>query len=158
MKIIVPIVLFIVILFTACSPSAIYKEDFDVDENGWNYTDTLSYQFDILNEHENYNLLINLKYNKSYKYNNIFFFVDIEAPNLQNYRDTIECIMANPSGRWLGKISGDYVEHQFMYRYKVNFPEKGNYRVKIQQAMRDSLLKKIASVGIELRTFEELKK
>ncbi len=146
------------ILLWSCSNTTVYEQDFDVDETAWHYNDTLSFNFEIENPNQNYNLLINLKYLKTYKYRNIFFFVDVIAPENQIYRDTIECIMASPTGKWLGKSSGDYIQHQFMYRYNVNFPEKGTYRINIQQAMRDSLLPKISKLGLELQKFVEPKK
>ena len=146
----------ITFLLIACSNSTIYEKNIEVNEKGWNYKDTLKYKFNIQNPQQNYNLLIHLKYLNTYTYSNLFFFVDVIDPENNKYRDTIECIMATPKGRWLGEKSGNYIEHEFMYRYNVNFPKKGNYKIKLQQAMRDTILKKISSVGLELRKFEKL--
>jgi len=148
----------ILFVFWSCSNSTVYKKDFDIDEKGWDYKDVLEFDFDIENPKQNYNLLINLKYNKTYNYNNLFFFVDIIDSENTVKRDTIECIMAAPNGKWMGEISGDYVEHQFMYGYNVNFPTKGIYKIQLQQAMRDTMLKKISKVGLELQEFVEIKK
>lgn len=141
----------------SCSNNAVYKQDFDVNEDGWDYKDSLIFNFDNENPNQNYNLLLNLKYSKTYSYNNIFFFVDIIDSENQVNRDTIECFMANPQGKWLGKSAGDFIEHQFMYRYNVYLPVKGEYQIIIQQAMRDTLLRKVSSVGIELQEFKERK-
>ena len=143
------------VLFWACSNPTVYKKTLKVDEKGWDFRDTLNYKFDIQSPNQNYNLLINLKYLNTYAYSNLYFFVDVVDPQKQKYRDTIECIMATPSGRWMGKASGDYIEHKFIYRYKVNFPKKGEYQIKLQHGMRDTLLKKISEVGIELQDFQE---
>ena len=145
----------LMVFLLSCSNSTLYKQDYTVDESGWDYKDTLEYQFDIHDTLQSYNLLINLKYRDTYAYSNLYFFVDVIDPQNQKYRDTIECIMATPQGRWLGKQSGDYIEHRFLYRYNVNFPKSGQYRIYLQQAMRDTLLKKISSVGIELQKFKE---
>ena len=141
----------------SCSNSTVYKQDIKVNEQAWDYKNQLSYELELNDIHQNYNLLINLKYLKTYSYNNIFFFVDIIDPEEVIYRDTIECPMAWPSGKWMGESSGDYIEQQLIYRPNIHFPIKGTYQVKIQQAMRDTLLKKISSIGIELQEFEEIK-
>ena len=150
--------LIIAVAISSCSNYTVYKQDFDVDESGWSYMDSLSFKFDIEDPNQNYNLLLNLKYHKLYSYSNIHFFVDVTDSENQVYRDTIECFMANPQGKWLGKSAGDYIEHQFMYRYNVNLPVKGEYQIVIQQAMRDTLLKRISSLGLELQEYNEVKR
>ncbi len=149
--------IFVVILFSlwSCTNPVIYKSDININENGWSYRDTLKYNFSSHNIHQNYNLLISLKYSNTYAYSNLYIFVDVVDPENKKLRDTIECIMAAPSGRWLGNSSGDYLEHRFVYRYNINFPKEGEYQIKFQQAMRDTILKEILAVGIELRNFEE---
>lgn len=147
--------LFIASIFYSCINSSIYKANIEVNQNGWNYHDHLKYEFNIEDIQNNYNLLINLNFLKTYKYNNLFFFVDVKDPENKTYRDTIECILAIPNGKWIGNISGDLVSQQLTYRYNVNFPIKGQYKIEIQHAMRDSLLRNVTSVGLELNYFEE---
>ena len=146
-------ILLSVLLFFSCSNKTVFEQKFLVEEDGWNLQDSLKYQFDTDDVKQNYNLLINLKYKKTYSYSNIFFFVDVIDPEKETLRDTIECVMAMPSGKWLGRNSGDYIEQQLVYRYKVNFPKEGQYQIILQHAMRDSLLKKVSSVGLELQEF-----
>ncbi len=141
----------------SCSNSTIYKQDIKVDEQGWDYKNQLIYDLEFDDTHQSYNLILNLKFLKSYSYNNILFFVDVVDPDKTTLRDTIECPMAWPSGKWMGESSGDYIEQQLLYRPNIHFPIQGTYQVKIQQAMRDTLLKKISSIGIELQEVEEIK-
>ncbi len=148
-----PIVIFIASAFfiLGCSDKTIFDSSYEVDELAWDFNKTLSYNIPIEDSLQPYDLMLNLKYRKTYPYRNIYFFVDVEAPSKTNYRDTIECILETPLGYSLGKVADDEVELELMYRYNIHFPEIGLYNIRIQHAMRDTLLKGIKSVGVKLR-------
>ena len=148
---------FVAVFLFSCSSKTVFEKAVEVEEKGWHYKNILDYQFSIENSQQDFTLFLNLEYLKSYAYSNIIFFVDVIDPNEGVLRDTIECILSTPTGKMLGDVSGDEVDHQFVYRPRVNFPVKGEYQIKIQHAMRDTLLKKMNSVGIELREFEEFR-
>ena len=143
------------IILWSCSEPAVYEKTYSVDENAWNYNDTLLFEFDINNINEKYNLIVDLKYKNTYSYSNLFFFVDIKDPENIIKKDTIECFLALPNGKWLGKESGDYIEQQLLLKYNVNFPKKGHYSIMFKHAMRDTLLKKVSKVGLELHKYSE---
>ena len=149
------VLILLVLTIWSCSNSSVYEQNFDIDEKGWDYKDTLDFEFKIDNPKQNYNLFINLKFNKSYSYRNVFFFVDIKNPQEKVLRDTIELPLASSTGKWLGEVSGDYVEQKLVFRLNTSFPIKGDYRIKIQQAMRDTFLQKISMVGMELKEYTE---
>ena len=152
---IVTIGVFVITLYS-CSDDSIYKQSFPINEKAWNYHDTLSFNLDIQQNKQAYNLIINLEHKDTYKYKNIFFFVDIIGPT-KTYRDTIECIMANTKGRWLASNNGDKFTHHFMYRHNTVFPEKGHYTIVLEQAMRDTSLQAITAIGLELIKYQAKK-
>ena len=149
------VLVLLVLTIWSCSNSSVYEQNFDVDEKGWSYKDPLNFEFKIDDSKQNYNLFINLKFNKSYSYRNVFFFVDIQDPQEKVLRDTIELPLASSTGKWLGEMSGDYVEQKLVFRLNISFPIEGDYRIKIQQAMRDTFLQKISMVGMELKEYTE---
>ena len=146
----------IVLLFIAivsCSNNTVYEKTFPINKKGWNYHNKLLFPLEIKNNKQAYDLIINLKHEKNYKYNNIFFFVDIIGPT-QSFRDTIECIMANWKGKWLGDAEGNEIVHHFRYRSNIVFPETGAYTIKLEQAMRDTSLQAITEVGLQLNKYQ----
>lgn len=151
------ILVILAVFFWSCSNKTFFKEAIEVDEKGWDLKKVLDFNFSIEDNKQDYTLILNLKHLESYSYNNIFFFVDVIDPNKKVQRDTIQCFLSMSTGKMLGDVSGDEVELQLIYRPKVNFPVKGAYQIKIQHAMRDTLLKKMSSIGIELREFEEFR-
>jgi gliding motility-associated lipoprotein GldH len=141
-------------IFVSCGNGVMYQKYVDYSDKGMSMADTVDFDFVVENPNEKFNLILNLEYLKTYPYQNVFFFVDILGPEDLYYRDTIECILANPSGKWLGDVSGELVNQDLMYRYNTYFPAKGAYKIKVQHAMRDSVLVAMRSFRIELREFE----
>jgi gliding motility-associated lipoprotein GldH len=144
----------IIIVLYACGPNVEFKQMQLVEASGWDMNDTLLFDLPIEHTQQSYNLLLNLDYETSFAYSNLFFFVDVTDPKKETYRDTIECILALPNGKWLGDVSGEKVEQSLIYRYNINFPDKGTYKIALQHAMRDTVLKHVNAIGFELRDFE----
>jgi gliding motility-associated lipoprotein GldH len=71
-------------------------------------------------------------------------------------RDTVECRMADPTGRWYGKGTGFIfagpltVAARVLYRHGSRFPAAGDYRIRLEQAMRTERLERGAGCGGEL--------
>jgi len=57
-------------------------------------------------------------------------------PNGKVLKDTLEYQMAKPSGEFLGEGFSDIKENKLWYKEGVVFNESGEYKIKIQQAMR----------------------
>ena len=149
--------LFITLSLLSCTDSVVYEDKFSVNENAWNYKDSLVFGFDVDDVNQSYNLLVDLKFKNTYPYSNLFFFVDITDPRNVLKRDTIECFLALSNGKWIGEESGGYVEQKLILKYNVNFPQKGHYGIVFKHAMRDTLLKKVSEVGLELHKYSESK-
>ncbi len=146
-----------VLLFSGCSNKTYFDSTTSVDESGWDFSNILSYDIPIQDTIEHYDLILSLEYQKNYPYRNIFFFVDVEAPSKATYRDTIECLLGTPSGYLLGEESGDAINQDLIYRQNIHFPQKGIYKIRVQHAMRDTLLHGFRSVGIKLLEHSENK-
>jgi gliding motility-associated lipoprotein GldH len=77
-------------------------------------------------------------------------FVEIEQPGGEVLRDTFEIVVADPSGRWLGKGFGGIKTLQTLYRRDVYFPVPGEYTISLQHGMREDVLTGIHDVGIRI--------
>jgi gliding motility-associated lipoprotein GldH len=93
---------------------------------------------------------MNVRNNEEYPYSNIYFFINTILPDGKSARDTIECILANVRGKWLGKGMGSLKESNHLIRNNLHFPNSGTYRMEIEQAMRIDELTGIKDIGIEL--------
>ena len=53
-------------------------------------------------------------------------------------------------GNWNGDKSGIVVNFNHLLYKSIKFPLKGNYKFKVIQAMRDTILKDVISVGLKI--------
>ena len=70
-------------------------------------------------------------------------------PSGQQARDTVNLILAEPDGLWLGSGTGKHRELRLLYREKIRFSEPGTYTFTLEQAMRTSKLP-VSEAGIRI--------
>ena len=63
-----------------------------------------------------FNYLIGLRNNNDYLYANIFFFVDVESPDGERQIDTLQYLLAEPGGKWLGSGVGEIKFNLFKFK------------------------------------------
>jgi hypothetical protein len=126
-------------LFVACNNSVIYDNSKDIEDGVWNVNDAKSFSVNIDDSLKAYN-----------------FFMKIKYPNGEISVDTIECFLADKTGKWLGSGIGKYRDNQIMIRQKGLFPMTGNYEFILQHGMRteDGNISGIYSVGIRISEFK----
>jgi gliding motility-associated lipoprotein GldH len=75
-------------------------------------------------------------------------------PNGKFSTDTLECILADEKGKWLGKGLGDIYDNQIPFKRNVRFPQAGTYVFEIQQGMRSDNIPLIMDVGLRIEKAE----
>ena len=96
-----------------------------------------------------YEIQILLRHTSQYPYQNLWLFVDEYAGDMHIQRDTIEAMLADDYGRWLGNGINRYTL-PLMYEADYHFISKDNSRLTIQQGMRTEWLTGITDVGIKV--------
>jgi gliding motility-associated lipoprotein GldH len=96
------------------------------------------------------NIYINVRNTTDYSNCNLFLFITATAPSGATKIDTVECYLADDQGKWLGRGFGYIRDNRIPYKRNVRFPQMGNYKFEIKQAMRTDDLKGITSIGIRI--------
>ena len=102
---------------------------------------------DTLNK---YNIFVTVRNADSYEFNNLYLFIDIKSPMRVVERDTMECMLANPDGKWLGNGLGDIWDNKFLFKRNVKFRKPGVYEFVLTQAMRVDSLPMIMDAGLSI--------
>jgi len=140
----------IFLLITACDTNRVFEENRDFTAESWNRDSILVFNIDISDTLAVYNIYLNSRITGQYEFSNMYLFIDTELPNNQNLRDTVECILKEPSGKMLGKGFGNVWSNKIPYRKHIRFPYSGNYKFTIEQAMRVDELKHVLDAGIRI--------
>ena len=83
----------------------------------------------------------------------IFGFLSI-SNNPTEREDKFEITLADPAGKWLGGGFGGLKTREVIFRRNVFFPVSGNYKITIQQGMREDVLTGISDVGVRIEKLE----
>ena len=119
----------------------------------WDKNNTQKFEIKINNYQTPKKLIFVVRNNNEYPYANLRVFAtikDAKKKNKKNKMDTLNYILAEPNGMWLGKGVGETKEILFQYKKGYKFPKNGIYTIEVQHAMRDSHLKGIEDFGIKI--------
>lgn len=144
------IIISFLIILSSCSSETIYNSSFDLPESGWYKDEAVAFEVPITDTLLHYDFGISIRNTTDYRYSNLYLFLNTEFPNGNVSRDTIECILADKQGMWLGKGWSDIKENNIVLNSNFVFPLKGKYKFYIQQAMRVDTLKSIKSIGLNV--------
>ncbi len=125
-----------VFVITSCDSGRIYDEYIMLPKNSWNNNNTVIFTFPVKDSINKKNLFINLRNNKDYDYSNLFLITQMNFPDGQIIVDTLEYDMTDVTGKFLGKGISDVKENKLFYKENITFPNKGEYTLKVRQAMR----------------------
>ncbi len=139
------------LLFTSCTDESIFfEENKEIENQRWSQKDVVSFEFDIDDTLQRYDFYLNLRTTTSYEFSNIYIFTELISPTLIA-KDTIDPILAEQTGRWLGEESGSMVENNIWFMTNVRFTEMGHYQILFEQGMRKKELGEIVNVGLTIK-------
>jgi len=147
--------LIIYILCLSACTSPVFEENVKIDNSIWSKEKPVILQAiieDTLSPHDVY---INIRNAGVYPFSNIFLFVNTTMPHGEVYKDTLEIMLQTPEGKWLGDGLGDIWDNRILFKPNVRFPQKGEYRFQITQAMRTNPLPGIMDVGMRIEKSEK---
>jgi gliding motility-associated lipoprotein GldH len=142
--------LFYVLIISGCGRGHYFEEYRSVNVEHWFADDIKEFPFHINDTASNYTVIFIVRNTTDYSYSNLYVFFNMVNPDQSIMRDTVECLLADRYGRWLGKGFGKIRESSFLIKNQINFSDTGNYVLAIEQAMRDQALSGIADIGIRI--------
>jgi len=141
----------IIVLTAACDKSVFYSENIHLENDEWKAADTLFYSFNSEDTLTPYDFYFEVRNTTDYDMQNLYLFITAYYPGNTYSRDTAECILAAPDGKWYGKGIGKHKDNRFLFRRGVRFRKPGNYIIAVNQAMRKEDLKGISDIGILIK-------
>jgi gliding motility-associated lipoprotein GldH len=143
-------------LLTSCADHVVYQQDVSVPEGAWHRDFTPEFTFTVTDTVSRHDLFIDLRHTGDYPFSDLFLFIDLAGPDGRSLRDTVECLLADPTGRWYGKGTGfilakrTEITAKVLYKYRNRFPVAGPYTIRLEQAMRTETLPGVIDVGVSV--------
>lgn len=142
--------LFSLLIFSSCDHNRVYEENKEISDMVWNADEKISFEVDVTDTIYGNNFYVNIRNADNYGYSNIYLFVNTKFPDGKIAKDTLECILADENGKWLGSGAGDIWDNRILFKKNVRFPMKGKYIFTYEQAMRVADLPMIMDVGLRI--------
>ncbi len=137
------------LLLTACDPNSVFEKNKEIPGHTWKMKDVIRFKVPVKDTVSSHSIYINIRNYSKYPYSNIYLFVHVTSPSGNTLTDTVNYILADQRGRWLGRGLGDMYFIRFPYKQNIRFPYPGIYLFNITQGMRTNL-KGIRDVGIRV--------
>ncbi|KPK87261.1 MAG: hypothetical protein AMS27_02880 [Bacteroides sp. SM23_62_1] len=138
------------IVFHSCDPDRVYEKNIRIPDGIWERNNPIRFEVIIQDTISPHNLYINIRNTGLYPVSNLYLFITTTAPSGHSVKDTVEIILADERGKWLGKGLGDIWDLQKLYKQNVRFAQKGMYVFEYEQAMRIEKLPFILDAGLRI--------
>jgi len=132
--------IFLSFILSACENNT-YKNYYSFENGIWNTDSVVNFTFPINDTTKYYDISLKIRHTVYYEYQNLFLFLD----NLS--QDTVEIMLAEKSGKWLGNGINDIREFEFLLEQKKQFFELKKYTLSVEQAMRYGNLEKLRDLN-----------
>ena len=130
---------------TACRQDIVFSQFVSIPSEEWHVDSVAQFNYQIPDKKVGYQVLVYVRHTERYPYQNMWLFLDNGTQ-----RDTIEFYLADDRGQWLGDKHHGFIEMPVLIEEDYHFSDTGTYYMKIQHGMRDSLLRGVSDVGMEI--------
>ena len=143
------IILLLLVLFISCDSKRLFEEYSSIDRKGWHIDSIKTFDYYFLNQNSKMKFYIGLRNNNEFLYSNLYLFSKLTFPDGNYSLDTLNFILANKNGKWLGNGISEIKYNLFEFNNSV-YEQHGNYNIQIGHGMRDSILVGIEDIGIRI--------
>ncbi|MCB9175169.1 MAG: gliding motility lipoprotein GldH [Flavobacteriales bacterium] len=148
----IPTLIFLLaLLLFSCDSNKVFDQYIEVENGDWKRENVAKFTVNISDTTSAHNLYINVRNKGNYPFSNLYMFVKIEGPDGNFSIDTVNCTLADKSGKWLGKGIGDLWDVKVPYIGGFKFAHSGEYQFSFEQAMRvENGLQGISDIGLRI--------
>lgn len=132
----------------SCSADALINESTHVENGRWAYHDVRRLSVEVSDTLTPFNYYVQIRHGGNYAYQNLIVYFKTYYPDNTYKIDTVDCPLADKSGRWYGNGLGDLLDTKVMFKRNVQFSQSGNHHFEIQHAMRLDTIDEIYDIGL----------
>lgn len=141
---------FLIWLLSACNQvgETVFMKPVD---GSWPKNKPLTFDLEIKDATISKNIIFVIRNNNEYPYSNLWLISKFSnEKNKRTKVDSLNFILANSDGSWIGSGFGDTKETLFQYKLNYKFPANGKYKISVSHGMRRDTLAGIEDFGIKL--------
>lgn len=130
---------------TTCRRDIVYSRFSSIPSEKWAIDSVAQFEYAITDTVPDYRMLVYVRHTERYPYQNMWLFVGDSL-----HRDTIEFYLADDRGQWFGNKHHGFIEMPVLLEENYHFADTGKYFLTVQHGMRDSILRGVTDIGLEI--------
>ena len=131
--------------FSSCGKNIVYSQFSPISSGKWHVDSVARFDFPIADSTATYRMIVYVRHTERYPYQNMWIFAGDSL-----HRDTIEFYLADDRGHWLGEHHNGFIEMPVLLEAEKRFAHTGTGYMEIQHGMRDTLLRGVTDIGLEI--------
>jgi gliding motility-associated lipoprotein GldH len=144
------------LLLSSCIKTDLYEKNLAIPGHAWEYGFKPGVEFTITDTTSSYNIFIVVRHTDEYGYNNLWVRLKSSSPGDTAVTTQQFDLPLASQNRWTGTGMDDIYEHRILlYKRPIRFVRTGNFRVHIEQVMRENPLPHIMNIGLRLEKVPE---
>jgi len=148
-KTVVALLLFSLLL-AGCSGNIAFQGSQEFPVYGWDKEEKVVFKYDSQDTLGTYSIIVDIRNDGNYRYQNFWLFINSISPDLIEFKDSLECVLADDYGRWVGKGGGSLYQLPVSFLHEIQFPKLGVYKFELIQGMREDTLVGIRDIGLRI--------
>ena len=142
---------FSLLILFSCNKNTIYSKYQSFDKYDWYRNNKAIFETEITDLNSLHDINLMVRHTDAYPYSNLFLFLTTKYPDGKIVTDTLECVLSNSKGEWLGNGGGDIFDLSMALKKNLRFPLAGKYQFTFEQGMRTDPLPLIMDFGMEIK-------
>lgn len=128
-----------------CRRDIVHSQFVSIPSEKWQIDSVAHFEYAITDTDNDYRMLVYVRHTERYPYQNMWLFVGDSL-----HMDTIEFYLADDRGKWLGNKHHGFIEMPVLLEENYHFADTGKYFLTVQHGMRDSILRGVTDIGLEI--------
>ena len=144
-----------VLLLTSCTDIDLFEKHASIPKHEWKADYKPQFTFNIQYTTAVNDVMLILRHNEKYRYNNIWVKLSIQSPGDSAQTIRIEKTLATNKDGWLATAMDDIYDHRIsinneLAENNISFKTPGEYTFTLQQDMREDPLLHVMNVGLRV--------
>ncbi len=139
-----------IVFFSRCTVVPVIDQWKNLKNYEWAKNKPLEIPVIITDTNFYYTLSINLRVTNDYKYSNLWIKLSEMDPVGVTKSQNIMLTLSDHRGKWTGHNLGHIISFRIPALKDKVYLKTGKYRYRLEQFMRDPVLKEVVSVGLQL--------
>ena len=121
------------------------------DENRWQKSDVKTFEFDVTDDSQLYNLTFRFSHVYDYQFATVPINFTIENPAGEKENHSIDLVIKDANGKDLGECAGDVCDLNYKLEENLKL-QKGKYKVIISHSFNGPYLPNVIGIGLNVES------